>query len=272
MSQPTTLPASKLQRADPRHVHLVAVGLLPDALEVQQTQGQRERHESSEDAPPEHQLVSQPSGPRTTTDEALGEELRADQGRQSDQVGALAPAERIPTPAVEHRRRRATNPHRVAVDDAKHGEHQSEQIADQGGVEPHQAVAAQEGEGKRDRDGDQPPGQAPSIERLRRRLPHNSHRRSDRSRAVTGPVRLGQLARRSPGSPDAAGRNVHLGSGLRRCLCSVVAAGGALDVPEQSPGDVDRARTRRCLPLARMLNPPCEDVGVDCPDRAKPAT
>ena len=30
------LSASKLQRADPRDVHLVAVGLLADALEVQQ--------------------------------------------------------------------------------------------------------------------------------------------------------------------------------------------------------------------------------------------
>ena len=54
------LSASKLQRADLRHVHLVAVGLLADALEVQQAEGERERDERGEDAAPEHELVGQP--------------------------------------------------------------------------------------------------------------------------------------------------------------------------------------------------------------------
>ena len=45
MNQPTMLSASNLQRADARHVHLVAVGLLADALEVQQPERQRERDE-----------------------------------------------------------------------------------------------------------------------------------------------------------------------------------------------------------------------------------
>ena len=86
MSQPTTLPASKLQRADPRHVHLVAVGLLADALEVQQAQRQRERDERGEDAPPEHELVGEPPGPRAASDEALGQQLRADERRQGGEV------------------------------------------------------------------------------------------------------------------------------------------------------------------------------------------
>ena len=69
----------EVQRADARHVDLVAVGLLSDALEVQQAEGQGERHEGGEDAPPEHELVGDPAGPRAAPDETLGEQLRADE-------------------------------------------------------------------------------------------------------------------------------------------------------------------------------------------------
>ena len=63
MNHPTMLSASNVDGTDPGHVHLVAVGLLADALEVQQPEGQRERHERGEDAAPEHELVGEPAGP-----------------------------------------------------------------------------------------------------------------------------------------------------------------------------------------------------------------
>jgi hypothetical protein len=65
----------ELQRADTRHVHLIVVRLLTDAFEVQQAEREGDRDEAREDASPEHELVGEPTGPRSVADEALGEEV-----------------------------------------------------------------------------------------------------------------------------------------------------------------------------------------------------
>jgi hypothetical protein len=90
--------------------------------------------------------------------------LGGDERRQRDQVAALAGPERVPAAAVQHRRRRSAQPHRVAVDDAEHGEHGAEQVADERGVEPHQPVAADEGQRNNQRDRDQAPDNSSTIE------------------------------------------------------------------------------------------------------------
>ena len=76
----------ELQRADAGQVHLVAVGLLADALEVQQPERERERHEGGEDAAPEDELVGEPTGPRAPADEPLDEQVRGDEAGQRHQV------------------------------------------------------------------------------------------------------------------------------------------------------------------------------------------
>jgi hypothetical protein len=89
MTQPRMLPASNFSVPTLRHVHLVAVRLLADALEVQEPEGERERDERGEDAPPEHELVGEPPGSRPASDEALRQELGRHE-RGSAEVAALA--------------------------------------------------------------------------------------------------------------------------------------------------------------------------------------
>ena len=64
-------------------------------------------------------------------------------------------------------------PHRVAVDDAEHHEDDAEQVADEGGVEPHEPVAADERDRQRDRDADQAPHDAPTVKETSTRV--NGH-------------------------------------------------------------------------------------------------
>ena len=59
MNQPMMLSASNFN-VPTQQVHLV-VSALADAFEVQQAQRQRDRHQSGEDAPPEHELVGEPA-------------------------------------------------------------------------------------------------------------------------------------------------------------------------------------------------------------------
>ena len=78
--QPTDDAAGiEVQRADPRHEHLIAVGPLADALEVQQAERQGEGDQGGEDAAPEHELVRQPPSRRPPADEPLGQQLGGDQ-------------------------------------------------------------------------------------------------------------------------------------------------------------------------------------------------
>ena len=56
---------------------------------------------------------------------------------------------------------------RVAVGDAEHGEHDSEQVADERGIEPDEAVAADERQRDHDRDTDKTPRESATIEMVR---------------------------------------------------------------------------------------------------------
>src|SRR5262245_12220740 len=80
-------------------------------------------------------------------------------------------AEGFPSPAIEHRRRRPAQPHRVPVEHTEHHEDDAEQVADERGVEPDQAVAAEEGDRQRDEDTDESPDHGPPIERSGTRRP-----------------------------------------------------------------------------------------------------
>ena len=153
---------------------------------MKQPEGEGERHEGGEDAPPEDELVGDPAGARSPADEPLGEQLRADESGQGRQVGCLALPEGVPSTPIEHRRRWSTHPHGVAIDHAEHGEDQPEQVADESGVEPHQAVATDEREGDDDRHSDRSPDHSASIER---RGLHRVHRIPDRAMGVLGTVR-----------------------------------------------------------------------------------
>ena len=157
----------ELQGADARHVHLVVVGALADALEVQQSQRQRDRDEPGEDATPEHQLMGEPPCARPAPDETLGKQVRRDQRRQRHGVACLALPERIPTAPVQHRRRWPPQPDRVPVRHAEHREDDAEQIADERGVEPHQPVAADERQRDHDRDTDHTPRQPTAVQAVR---------------------------------------------------------------------------------------------------------
>jgi hypothetical protein len=157
-------PGVELEGADPRHEHLVPVTLLIDALEVQQAQRQGERHQCGQDAAPEDELMGQPPRAGSVADEALREQMGDDERRKGEQIAAPVLAEGIPTSAVQHRGRWSAQPHRVAVEDAEHHEDDPEQVADQRGIEPQQALAAEEGDGERDGDADQTPGQPSPVE------------------------------------------------------------------------------------------------------------
>ena len=72
--RPTENAASvELQRPYSGQVHLVAVGLLTDALEMQQPEREGERDQRREDAAPENELMCQPPSPGPASDEALGQ-------------------------------------------------------------------------------------------------------------------------------------------------------------------------------------------------------
>ncbi len=155
-------------RADPRHVHLVTVGLLFDALEVQQTKRKWDGHEPGKDAPPENKLMSEPSRSRSATNEPLCQQLSCDQRWQRHNVVGLALPECLPAAAVEHRRRWPSQPDGVAVGHAEHSEDDAEEIPDQRRVEPDQTIASNE----RHRDNDCNAGNTPrdpsSIQMVRR--------------------------------------------------------------------------------------------------------
>ena len=86
---------------------------------------------------------------------------------QRNDVACLALTERIPTAPVEHRRRRATQPDRVPIGDAEHGEHDTEQVTNERRIEPDETVATDERQRNHDYDTDNTPREPATIEMVR---------------------------------------------------------------------------------------------------------
>ena len=137
---------------------------------MQQTERERERDQGRVDAPPEHELMSEPAARRPTTDEALGEEVRTHQRRQRCEVPALALTEGSPAATVEHRVGRPAQPYGVPIDHPEHQEHDAVQVADQCCIEPHQLPAAEERDGEHECHAHEPPRCSFAV---------NGHRRHD---------------------------------------------------------------------------------------------
>src|SRR5690606_13057950 len=98
--------------------------------------------------------VSEPAYPVPVPDERRGRDVEYDALRPFDQVAEQdATEEDLPAAAPVDERRRAMEPHRVAIRDAECGEQRRERIADQRGVEVRQiARADDDGNAEQQRD------------------------------------------------------------------------------------------------------------------------
>lgn len=156
MSQPMMLPGVELD-GTARDEHLVALGVLPDALEVEDAQWVSGAVMSPARMHPQNtSWCATHRGVERCLMNRWASRLFAEPG------SATAERPRPPRNAsqprrLEHRGRWSTQPDRVAVQDAEHGEHQPVQVADQHGVEPEQSVAADERQRQEDGHADDAP-------------------------------------------------------------------------------------------------------------------
>src|SRR5205807_2266425 len=113
-------------------------------LEVYPAEDEGKRDGEGEDAAPHDQRVGHAAGPPAPEDEAVQRKIGRDAREPVADVRRqiLAAEEYLPAAVPIAARRRALQPHRVAVRDGKRGEEDGEGVADQRGVEVLQVARA----------------------------------------------------------------------------------------------------------------------------------
>ena len=130
-------------------------------FEMNPSPHERKRDRRRDHAAPHDEPVRQPAHRGAPENEAVGRELHEEPLEKEQEVvpDESGLEEHLPAPPPVHPRRRALQPHRVAISDAEDREERGEGVADQGGVEVGEVARAQDDEpGQHGGDQDRPDG------------------------------------------------------------------------------------------------------------------
>src|SRR5262245_43114656 len=129
---------------EPEHERPVAPEIARDALEVEPAEDERERDGHRDETAPHDEQMRHAAEPAAGEDEPVGHEVARQVAHPIDGVTAAPSSsqERLPAAAPQHRRRRALQPHGVAVREPEGSEQDGGGVSRESGVEVCEAAGA----------------------------------------------------------------------------------------------------------------------------------